>query len=131
MKSVIFSGSNKRCPDQMKDWEIFLKENGVDVFIPENFTHDQRWQGSEAEVRKFAHEVTVDHFEKMKQYDVVLIFNCDGYIGLSTTMELGCAYGLGKPIYAIQPDAVEICRDVLFERYFQTKEELLEFLCSA
>jgi nucleoside 2-deoxyribosyltransferase len=130
MKSVIFSGSNKRCPEQMEIWESFLKENGVDVFIPENFTHHERWQGSIEEVRKFAHELTIDHFEKMKDYDIVLIFNCDGYIGLSTTMELGCAYGLGKGIYAIQPDEVEICRDVLFKGYFKTKEELLDFLRS-
>ena len=128
MKSVIFSGSNKRCPNEMKIWEVFLKENGVDVFIPENFSNDQRWQGSDEEVRKFAHELTIDHFEKMKEYDMVLIFNCDGYIGLSTTMELGCAYGLGKEIYAVQPDIVEVCRDVLFKGYIKTKEELLEFL---
>ncbi len=130
MKSVIFSGSNKRCPDQMKIWETFLTENGVNVFIPENFSHDQRWQGSTEEVRNFAYELTVDHFEKMKEYDIVLIFNCDGYIGLSTTMELGCAYGLGKEIYSVQPDDVEICRDVLFKGNFKTKEELLDFLRS-
>lgn len=128
MKSVIFSGSTKRCSEDMKNWEVFLKDNGVDVYIPENFTDDKRWQGSEAEVRKFAHELTIDHFEKMRNYDIVFIFNNDGYIGLSTTLEIGCAYGLDKPIYAKEVDGVEVCRDVLFSDYFNTKEDLLNFL---
>lgn len=79
----------------------FLIQNGVDVFIPGNFTHHPRWQGSEDEVIKFAYKLTIDHFEKMKQYDIVLNFNCDGSIGLSITMELDCAYGFSKSIYAI------------------------------
>lgn len=130
MKSIVFCGSNKRFAADIKVWGDFFTKNGVNVFIPEDFTNDKTWQGSEPEVRDFAYKLTMDHFEKVKEYDFVFIFNKDGYSGLSTTMEIGCASGLGKTIFAIEKDTTEVCRDVLFSGYFKTKEDLLEFLCS-
>lgn len=130
MKSIVFCGSNNKFAADMKIWGDFLAENGVNVFIPEDFSNDPVWKGSESEKRNFAYKLTTDHFEKIKEYDLVLIFNKDGYSGLSTTLEIGCAGGLNKPIYAIEKDTTEVCRDVLFNGYFKTKEELLSFLRS-
>ena len=130
MKSIVFCGSNKRFATDIKIWGDFLADNAVNVFIPEDFTNDPTWQGSELEVRDFAYKLTTEHFEKIKEYNLVFIFNKDGYSGLSTTLEIGCASGLGKSIYAIEKDTTEICRDVLFKGYFKTKEDLLEFLRS-
>ena len=45
--------------------------------------------------------------------DVVFVFNQDGYAGNSTTLEIGYAVALGKPIYAFSKDP-ELCRRVLF-----------------
>ncbi len=59
--------------------------------------------------------------------DVVFVYNKDGYAGPSTTLEIGFAVALGKPIYALAPDG-ELCRHVLFREVIATPKELLKRL---
>lgn len=128
MKSVIFCGSTKYS-NEMNEWGHFLRAAGVDVYVPEDFSGSPIWkEGTESEIRDFAHKLTLDHFNRIKDYDVVFIFNGDGYSGNSTTLEIGCAYGRNKPVFAKERDSSEVCRDVLFNKYCGTKEELLESL---
>ena len=130
MKSVVFCGSIKYY-DQMKEFGDYLSAYGVTVYLPKPFSksEDDRWNSKDESVRnEFAYSLTTGHFEKIKQSDVAFIFNPNGYSGNSTTLELGCAAGAGLQIFALEKDIDEICRDVLIERYFQTKEELLEAL---
>ena len=37
-----------------------------------------------------------------KRADIVYIVDKDGYVGRSTSVEIGVAYGLGKEIYALE-----------------------------
>lgn len=80
-------------------------------------------------MRKYAFiGLTLHHFEFIRKADVVFIFNKDGYIGNSTTLELGVACGLGKPVYALEHDKDEESRDVLFDKVIKTYEELVDLL---
>jgi len=56
------------------------------------------------------------------------IYNKNGYIGPSTTMELGAAVALGKPIYAYAHDTAELCRGALFRKVITSPEELVKRL---
>jgi NTP pyrophosphatase (non-canonical NTP hydrolase) len=40
------------------------------------------------------------HLEAIEKADALYLYNLDGYIGASTTLELGWAIALGKPIYS-------------------------------
>ena len=68
-----------------------------------------------------------DHFYKIDMADVVFIFNKGGYIGNSTTLEIGYAVAARKPLYALCPDE-EICRHVLFRDFVKTPEALMRYL---
>ena len=56
------------------------------------------------------------------------VHNKDGYIGNSTTLELGCAVALGKPIYALSDKDEELCRNALFRDFISSPEELAKLL---
>jgi len=71
--------------------------------------------------------LTHDHFYKIKMADVVFVYNKDGYSGVSTTLEIGSAVVLNKPIYALSNDD-EVCRNVLFREVIKTPEELIKKL---
>lgn len=43
------------------------------------------------------------HLDRLNGADLILIYNKNGYLGMSVVMELGYAYALRKPIYAIAP----------------------------
>ncbi|MDR0397781.1 MAG: nucleoside 2-deoxyribosyltransferase domain-containing protein [Candidatus Nomurabacteria bacterium] len=60
--------------------------------------------------------------------DVVFVFDKDGYVGNSVTLEIGYAAALGKPIYSLGPDATEKCRDCLYRANIKTAKELAELL---
>ena len=65
---------------------------------------------------------------KIKMADVVYIFNKDGYAGVSTTMEIGAAVALNKPIYAFSDKDTELCRLTLFREIIKTPKELYKKL---
>ncbi len=49
-----------------------------------------------------------DHFEKIQESDAILVCNftkngIENYIGANTSLEMGYAHGLGKPIYVMNP----------------------------
>tara|TARA_B100000508_G_scaffold117221_1_gene96810 strand:- start:140 stop:529 length:390 start_codon:yes stop_codon:yes gene_type:complete len=128
MKSVVFCGSMKHAAE-MVSWGEKLKSMDVKVYVPEDFSDSEVWTtGTLEEKIALAHELTVDHFEKIKEYDVVFIFNKDGYAGNSTTLEIGCAAGLNKPIYALSESDEELCRLALYQGYADTPEKLVGYL---
>lgn len=71
--------------------------------------------------------LTHDHFYKIQMADVVFVYNKDGYVGNSTTLEIGYAVASGKPIYALTSDE-ELCRHVLFREIISSPEELVKRL---
>jgi nucleoside 2-deoxyribosyltransferase len=72
--------------------------------------------------------LTLDHFRKIEKADTVFFYNKGGYSGNSTTLELGYATALGKPIYALSDSDEEVCRDVLYDGYAKTPEALAKLL---
>lgn len=72
--------------------------------------------------------LTHDHFNKIRIADAVYVYNKDGYVGNSTTLEIGFAVALGKPIYVFSEDDLEWCRRVLFRAVVTTPEELIKRL---
>jgi nucleoside 2-deoxyribosyltransferase len=56
------------------------------------------------------------------------VYNKDGYIGNSTTLEIGYAVACDKPIYSLEEDNEEGCRNVLFTGQIKTINELLKKL---
>ena len=127
MKSVVLCGSRRFKPE-MREFGKKLKELGAIVFEPYLHSGQDEWQKLSDDYKKFIElGLTHDHFYKIKMADVVFVFNKDGYIGVSTTLELGYAVGAGKPIYALSTDE-ELCRHVLFREIIQSPEELAKRL---
>lgn len=127
MKSVVLCGSRKFKPE-MRKFGKQLKELGVVVFEPYLHSGQEEWRQLSKEYKKFvALGLTHDHFYKIKMADVVFVFNPNGYVGNSTTLEIGYAVALGKTIYALCEDD-ELCRNVLFRQILKTPKQLLSYL---
>jgi nucleoside 2-deoxyribosyltransferase len=127
MKSVVICGSKKFKPE-IKAFAAKLRKAGVTVYEPYLHTGQDEWERLSEDYKKFvALGLTHDHFYKIKMADIVFIYNKDKYAGVSTTLEIGYALALGKPIYALCTDD-EICRHVLFREIITTPEKLLKKL---
>ena len=128
MKSVVICGSKRFKPEERK-FAAKLRDLGVTVYDPYFHSGEKEWEGlSEAYKGFIALGLTHDHFYKIKMADIVFIFNKDGYVGVSTTLELGYAMALGKPIYALSDKDTELCRKVLIRGILKTPKELLKKL---
>lgn len=128
MKTVVLCGSRRFKPE-MRKFGASLKKLGVVVYEPYLHSGQEEWENlSDAYKRFIALGLTHDHFYKIKMADVVFVFNKAGYSGNSTTLEIGYAMALGKPIYALSDKDEELCRKVLFRDFFKTPRELLKVL---
>ena len=130
MKSVVLCGS-RRFKNEVKEFAQALRNLGVIVYEPPLFTWDS-WPAEFDEkfpdIKKLVITgLTHDHFYKIKMADVVFVYNKDGYSGPSTTLEIGAACVLSKPIYALAKDE-ELCRQVLFREIVASPEELVKKL---
>ena len=128
MKSVVICGS-KRFRPQARAFAAELKKFGVTVYEPYFHSGEKEWDGLSEAYKKFvALGLTHDHFYKIKMADVVFLYNEDGYSGNSSTLELGYAMALGKPIYALSDKDDELCRRVLFRDIVKEPKDLLKKL---
>jgi len=128
MKSVVLCGSRRFKPE-IREFSRRLKELGVNVLEPYLHDGEEEWKQLSDSYKKFTLlGLTHDHFYKIKMADVVFVFNKDGYSGNSTTLEIGCAVALGKPIYALSADSEEACRNILFKEIVRSPEELIKRL---
>lgn len=126
MRTVVICGS-RRYKDGIRSFAEELRKRGVVVFEP--FLNEKKILELEEDLRKYAFlGLTLHHLEYIKKADVVFIFNKDGYMGNSSTLELGAAVALSKPIFALEHDKDEKCRDILFDRIVKTYEELVDLL---
>ena len=128
MRSVVICGSRRFKPE-IREFAKKLKEKGVLVYEP--YLHEESDEGNQLsqEYKNFvALGLTHNHFYKIRMAEVVFVYNKDGYIGNSTTLEIGFAVALGKPIYALSDADEEICRKVLFSKVVKTPEELIKEL---
>lgn len=127
MKTVVMCGSCRFKPE-MREFAKRLKKLGVVVYEPYLHSGQDESKLSEDYKKFVALGLTHDHFYKIQMADVVFVFNKDGYAGNSTTLEIGYAVALGKPIYALSGDSKELCRHVLFREIISSPTELAKKL---
>lgn len=129
MKTVVICGSNKFAKEALK-FADGLEKAGVVVLKPHFYSATVGdFEGvRDVDKRFVAMGLTHDHFYKIQMADVVFVFNKNGYIGNSVTLEIGYAVALSKPIYALSADNNELCRDVLFREIISTPAELVKKL---
>lgn len=129
MKSVAICGSS-RFAAEIREFAKGLKEAGITVYEP----HLYRASGGNwSELKDFdkklvAAGLTHDHFYKLRLADVVYIYNQNGYSGVSTTLEIGYAAALDKPVYSYSGNDEEICRQIIFSGQAKTPAELIKYL---
>lgn len=127
MKSVVICGS-RRFKSEIREFGKQLKKFGVVVYEPYLHSGQDEWEKLSYDYKKFvALGLTHDHFYKIQMADVMFVYNKDGYVGNSTTLEIGYAVAAGKPIYALASDE-ELCRHVLFREIISSPEELAKRL---
>ena len=127
MKSVVISGSTK-FSKEIKKFANELRKLGVKVYEPVYDWGADEWDSLSLSVKSSVTKgLTYDHFEKIKKADLVFIYNKNGYVGNSTTLELGFAVALSKIVIAFHSDE-EIFRNELYEGFANTPKKLLEFL---
>ena len=128
MKSVVICGSG-RFKKEAREFASKLKDLGVVVYEPYFHGRDEEWDKLSDYRKKFvALGLTHDHFYKIRMADVVFLYNKGGYCGNSSTLELGYAVALGKPIYVLSDKDEELCRKVLFREAVKTPRELVRKL---
>ena len=128
MKTVVICGSRRFKPE-IREFAQQLKNEGIVVYEPYLHSGQEEWENLSDDYKKFvALGLTHDHFYKIKMADVVFVFNKDGYAGNSTTLEIGYAIALGKPIYALSGGDEELCRRVLFREIISSPTELINKL---
>ena len=126
MKSVVLCGS-RRFKTELREFGRKLKEKGVVVYEPYLHSRKEEWENlSDAYKRFVLLGLTHDHFYKIRKADVVFVYNKGGYIGNSTTLEMGYAVACNKPIYALEEDKEEGCRNVLFTDFIKTPTQLIK-----
>ncbi len=128
MKTLVICGS-LRFAKEMKSIADSLCSLGVTVHCPTDYRDNIAWKQVDAEgVRILAKGLTYEHFQRIRTADAVLIVNPDGYIGTSTTLEMGYAVALAKPMFSWEPDTTEVCRDILMISVNKNIENLASYL---
>lgn len=127
MKSVIICGS-RRFKKEIRKFAADLKRAGVVVYEP-ILNDDPTINELPPHFKRFAFLGLTHHqFSLIRKADVVYFYNKNGYLGNSSTLELGFAEALGKPIYALEEDKEEPCRNVLFDEILKTPKDLIKRL---
>jgi len=129
MKSVVVCGS-KRYAKEIAAFCKQLQKVGVCVFEPsinQPIFEDAKL-GSAYVMGKIFKGLTLDHFDWIRKSEACFLYNKDGYVGVSVTLEMGFANALGKPIFALEPTTGDPCRDVLIDKIVKTPAELIKLL---
>ncbi|MDK2899257.1 MAG: hypothetical protein PWQ10_444 [Patescibacteria group bacterium] len=128
MKSVVLCGS-RRFKTEIREFANELKKQNIDVFEPILHQGHEEWTNLSDDYKKYiALGLTHGHFAKIRMADVVYVYNKDSYSGVSTTLEIGYAVALDKPIYAFSNDNDEICRQILFREIITSPKDLIKKL---
>lgn len=127
MRSVVICGS-RRFKKEIREFADKLKKAGVVVYEP-ILNDDPKINELPEHFRRFAFlGLTYHQFSSIRKADVVYFYNKNGYLGNSSTLELGFTEALGKPIYALCEDKDEPCRNVLFDEIIETPQSLIKRL---
>ena len=141
MKSVCICGS-QRFKEEIEFFANKLKELGVPaVFEPEFKDRSRTFLelpeaerlSTSGEYRMKVPGLVHAHLQRIREADVIYVFNPNGYIGINTTLEIGFAHGLNKIIYVYESEpnweqGGELCREILYNSVIKTPKELYEKL---
>lgn len=127
MKSVVICGS-RRFIAEIRKFEQELRDEGVTVFSPILNTNTAI-RDLPDDLKRYAFlGLTWHHLEFIRKADVVFFYNKDGYLGNSSTLEMGAAAALGKPIFALEDKDEEACRKVLIDGIVSSAKDLIKHL---
>ena len=129
MKSVVVCGS-KKYRKEIAAFCAELEKLGVLVFEPsfgEVIPESAKFH-SEYVTSKLFKGLTLEHFDWIRKAEVCYVFNKDAYVGASVTMEMAYASALGKPIFALEPETGDPCRDALIDKMIATPKALAKIL---
>jgi len=127
MKSIVICGS-RRFRTEIRKLEQELRDAGATVFPP-SLNTNTGINDLPDDLKKYAFlGLTWHHIEFIRKADVVFFFNKDGYLGNSSTLEMGAAAALGKPIFALEDEKEEACRRVLIDEIVCSSKELIQKL---
>ncbi|HEX4702600.1 MAG TPA: hypothetical protein VH352_10775 [Pseudonocardiaceae bacterium] len=115
MRIIALCGSGKKRKEIFEATEL-LRDQGAIVLAPPLHNISKLCEGRPDECWELAWKgATFAHLNRIEKADVVFIVNPDGYLGPSTTLELGYAVALRKFIVAMKPDSMETARTVLLD----------------
>jgi len=123
--SIVISGS-VRFIAGIKTFAEKLRQLGIEVYAPVPGPKD--WDKMSPQQKDTLGKALVfDHFELIQKAQAVFVYNPEGYVGASVSVELGYATALKKPIYALEPDA-DTFRRYLYKKITPTPEALAQEL---
>jgi hypothetical protein len=105
VKAVI-SGSFKRHLTQLATQAAALRFHGVEILSPKSFNVVGEEDGfffMDSDTSRSAKQVQDGHLAAIKQADFLWIVAPDGYVGLSTALEIGTAVAHKVPVYSLKP----------------------------
>lgn len=129
MKSIVIC-SSARYRNEVKAFCNTLKELGVTVFEPNIYEYTEESTAFESEriTKAVFKGFTLEHFDWIRKADTCFVYNKDGYIGRSVSLEMGYATALGKPLYALEAKTGDPCSDCLIDKVVNTPENLAKLL---
>lgn len=129
MRTICICAS-KKYKEEVNQFCSELQKLGVVVFEPninEPVPEDSFFH-SKLITKTIFKGFTLEHFDWIRKADVCFIYNKDGYVGASVTLEMGYACALGKIIYALNEKTGDPCRDSLIDRIVTTPAGLADLL---
>lgn len=116
--SIVISGSFRKYYSDIRGMITRFETLGVQVLSPKHsevVNPGDDFVLLETDESTCLERVERAHLSAIRQADALYLYNPDGYIGLSSAMEIGWALAFGKPVYA-----KEACEDVTLQ-YFACK----------
>lgn len=124
---VVICGS-RRFSDEIREAAQKLRDAGHIVFEP-ILNRNTEINNLPSDLKRYAIlGLTHHHFVLIHKADICLMFNKEGYLGNSTTLELGYATACRLPIYALEEDKDEPCRNVLFDFIVRDVDEFIQII---
>ncbi len=124
---IVICGS-RRFHDDIREFEKKLREKGHIVLSP-ILNRNTDIDTISNDLKRYAFlGLTHHHFDFIRKADVCFMYNKNGYLGNSGTMELGFAVACEIPIYALSKDKDEPCRNVLFDFVVKDEDEFIKIM---
>src|SRR3989338_2540248 len=122
---IVICGS-RRFHEGIRKLGTTLRDNGHIVFEP-ILNRNAGIRELPDDLKRYAFlGLTHHHFDFIRKADVCFIYNENGYLGNSGTLELGFAVACVIPIYALNEDKDEPCRNVLFDFIVKDTDEFVK-----